>query len=98
VNRSPLVYNVEGEQQVSKEERSEFISHSHAIFKDRHHYYQVMKWAQGGSLASLIQKNSKRNKLFTRSEDKAIRFLLGCVIMGLENLHSQNNLFWHLKP
>lgn len=57
-----------------------------------------MEWAEGGDSYSLIKKGSKRLPLFKKAGEKAVRFLLGCIILGLEELHKHGILFADLKP
>lgn len=58
----------------------------------------AMEWAEGGDIYSLIKKGSKRLPLFKKAGEKALRFILGCIILGLEELHSKGVLFADLKP
>lgn len=42
-----------------------------------------MDWAQGGDTFSLISEGSKRLEAFKNAGEDAIRFVLGCTILGL---------------
>ena len=57
-----------------------------------------MEYAEGGDSYSLIKKDTARQPLFEKAGEKSLRFLLGCIILGLEELHSQRILFGDLKP
>jgi serine/threonine protein kinase len=81
-----------------KNSRSNFITSLHCSFKDEHYYYMAMEWAKGGDVYSFINKKSKRFVPFLYAGEEAIRFILGCIILGLEHLHSRRIIYWDLKP
>jgi len=68
-----------------------------SAFRDATNYYLVMEWAVGGDLYGCIRPGQKRN-LFKKAGEEAIRFVLGCIIFGLEYMHSNNIIFGDLKP
>lgn len=64
-----------------------------------------MEWASGGDTYSLIRNDynnrlrpNPRLSLFKEAGEQALRFILGCVILGLEFLHERNILYRDLKP
>jgi len=81
-----------------KELKCNFIARSHYSFRDNNFYYIAMEWAQGGDVFSFIRPSSSRRELFLEAGEEAIRFILGCVIMGLEELHSKNIVYSDMKP
>ena len=56
-----------------------------------------MEWAQGGDVQSFLKEGSERKKQFLMNKEESIRFILGCVILGLEYLHSKNIVYSDLK-
>lgn len=57
-----------------------------------------MEWAQGGDTYSLIAEGSGRCEAFKQVGEGAVRFILGCLILGMEYLHAQNIMYRDLKP
>jgi serine/threonine protein kinase len=80
------------------ESHSHFITKLHFSFRDEHYYYMGIEWAEEGDLFSLINEDTRRVRLFREMGEKALRFILGCVVLGLESLHSKNIAYWDLKP
>ena len=52
-------------------------------FQDPWFIFFVMEWASGGDTYSLIKKNSPKLAEFKLLGEKAVRFIAGCVILGL---------------
>lgn len=52
-------------------------------FQDAYYVYFVMECATGGDTYSLIKKNSPKLNDYRMLGEKAIRFIAGCVILGL---------------
>ena len=57
----------------------------------------VLELAEAGDVYSLIKPFSTRQPLFIETGENGIRFILGCIILGLEYLHQRNIVFWDLK-
>ena len=57
-----------------------------------------MEFAKGGDIYSLIKAESSRIQRFYQAGEHAVRFILGCIILGLEYLHGDNLVYWDLKP
>lgn len=86
------------EKTIMRECGSNFITQLYGSFRDTDHYYLVMELAEGGDVYSLIKNDSPRISRFQQVGEPAIRFILACVILGLEELHSKNYLYNDLKP
>lgn len=57
-----------------------------------------MEFAEGGDCYSLIKEGSKRESLFKKTGESGVRFIMGCVILALEELHDKGVLYGDLKP
>jgi serine/threonine protein kinase len=97
IHRQLLVDNIKLEKYILKNIQSTFIPKLHSTFQDDHYYYMAMEWAQGGDVFSLLN-NKRRKPLYMFAGEPAIRFILGCVILGLEELHNNNIAYRDLKP
>lgn len=67
-------------------------------FQDPWFIYFVMECALGGDTYSLIKKSSPKLQDFKNLGQTAVRFIAGCVILGLEFLHKNNYMYRDLKP
>jgi serine/threonine protein kinase len=98
IKENNLMNNIRVERNIMKGSKSEFITRLYCLFRDYDHYYIVMEWAQGGDVNSFIKHGATRHHRFTHTGEIGIRFILGCVILGLEYLHRKNIAYWDLKP
>ena len=57
----------------------------------------VMELAEG-DVFDLIDDNSPKKAAFKAMGETSIRFILACVVMGLQYLHSKNFIYQDLKP
>lgn len=67
-------------------------------FQDPWYIYFVMECATGGDTYSLIKKNSPKVPDYKALGETAVRFIAGCVILGLEFLHKNDYMYRDLKP
>jgi serine/threonine protein kinase len=67
-------------------------------FQDPWYIYLVMEYASAGDTFSLIQSDSPKFNDFKNLGEIAVRFIAGCVILGLELLHKNNYIYRDLKP
>jgi serine/threonine protein kinase len=81
-----------------RDAKSPFITKLLCSFRDEHHYCMAMEWASGGDVFSFISEDNRRMRLFREAGEIAIRFVLGCTILGLEYLHSKDFAYLDLKP
>jgi serine/threonine protein kinase len=77
---------------------SKFITRIHSSFMNDSFYNIVMEWASGGDVFSFINKKSRRHMPFLLAGEPAVRFILGCVVLGLECLHNQDIVYGDMKP
>jgi serine/threonine protein kinase len=86
------------EKSIMKEAKSEFITTLYSLFRDHDYYYIVMEWAPGGDMYTFIKPGTERFNRYKRTGEVGVRFVLGCVILGLEYLHTKNIAYWDMKP
>ena len=77
---------------------SNFITSLHYAFRDDKYLYLVMELAEGGDTYSLIREKSQRFKDYKKAGENAVRFLLGCLILGMQYLHLNKIIYRDLKP
>lgn len=75
-----------------------FIVKIITIFGDAWFIYFVMEFAVGGDAYSLIKNNSPKLDEFKLLGENAVRFLAGCVVLGLEFFHQNGYMYRDLKP
>jgi len=63
--------------------RCNFIARSFYTFRDQEYYYIAMEWAQGGDIFSCLKSGTERKAIFENLGENAIRFIIGCVVLGL---------------
>jgi serine/threonine protein kinase len=81
-----------------KRTQSRFITRLHSSFEDERFYYLAMEWAQEGDVFTMVDPRGSRLPAFVHAGEPAIRFVLACVILGLEELHRQKIVHCDLKP
>ena len=57
-----------------------------------------MRFGHGGNMSQLLKEGTKKHMKYKDAGQDAIRFTLGCTILALEYLHSQNIVYDDLKP
>lgn len=57
-----------------------------------------MEWAEGGDTYSLFSPKHSRHASFKRAGEEAVRFILACVVSGMEYLHNCSIMYRDLKP
>jgi serine/threonine protein kinase len=80
------------------EARKNFIVRTYYAFRDPEYYYLAMEWGDGGTVFSLVKPKSQRKKIFQEIGERGVRFIMGCIVLGLEYLHSKNIVYNDLKP
>ena len=81
-----------------KQSDSPFLTQLYATFRDQQNYYILMELAEGGDVRSFLRNGSPRRQAFSQLGEEAIKFILGGVILALEELHNNNIVYSDLKP
>lgn len=74
-----------------------FITKLAFTFRTEDLYFLVMEFAQKGDVFGLLHPGGMRQQKIVLGDD-TIRFIVGCVVLGLEYLHSQNIIYQDMKP
>ena len=83
VKKKKLIKSIIRERDIMKKVRSKFLTPLYCVFRDEEYYYLVMELTEEGDLYSFIRPNSNRQPLFRETGEDGIRFVLGCIILGL---------------
>lgn len=69
-------------------------------FQDKYNCYFVMEFAKGGDVYSFLvnKKQEKKVEEYVRTGENGPRFIIACVILALEKLHSSQVVYRDLKP
>lgn len=81
-----------------EESVSNFITPLYSAFTDEHYYYMVMRVAEKGDSFVFVRPENPEAHLFQNLGESAIRFILACIVLGLEYLHLRNIVYFDLKP
>jgi len=68
-----------------------FIVNMHFAFQDKENLYLIMDYLGGGDLRYYFIKRKKFNEIETK-------FILACLLLGLEYIHTKNILHRDIKP
>ena len=98
IYQKKLTANIKLEKKILEESKSKFITTLFFAFRDQQFLYFVMECARGGDTYTLIDESSPRLSDFKKAGEEAVRFLLGCLILGMEYLHSKKYVYRDLKP
>lgn len=98
VIKKRLTESIRLEKKILEESSCNFITRLFYAFRDDYYLYIVMEWAEGGDTYTLIRPSSPRIKMFKSIGESTLRFILGCLILGLEYLHSKQIIYRDLKP
>ena len=83
--------NIISERNLLSKMKHPFIINIHYSFQDKDNLYLIMDFLSGGDLRYNIRKKKKFN-------EKETKFLLACIILGLEYCHSNMIIHGDLKP
>jgi serine/threonine protein kinase len=95
-----VINNLVLEKKVLAEIKSDFIIELSFAFQDKTNCYFVMEYAVGGDTYSFLNNPKQHEKvlMYKQCGEAAPRFIIACVILGLECLHRQNIMYRDLKP
>jgi len=85
------VDSILGEKQLLSELHHPFIVNMIYSFQDHDYLYLVMDLLPGGNLRYHLSIKNHFN-------EKQIKFLIGCIMIGLQYIHGQNILHRDIKP
>ena len=85
------VESILGEKQLLSELHHPFIVNMIYSFQDHDYLYLVMDLLPGGNLRYHLSIKNHFN-------EKQVKFLIGCIMIGLEYIHGQNILHRDIKP
>jgi serine/threonine protein kinase len=75
-----------------------FITPLRYVFCDEEYCYFATDWAKGGSIADYVEQGTEKAAAFVEVRATAIRFILACIVLGLEYLHAKCIVYQDLKP
>lgn len=90
--------NINLEKNILSSFYSKFVASLSFAFQDDVYFYFVMECALGGDTYSLIKLGSNRHYSYRALGEEAVRFIAGCLVLGLEYLHSKEIMYRDLKP
>ena len=91
ISKKKILNYVLSEKNILSELYNPFIINLYCTFQDEKNIYFVMDYLGGGELRYYIIKRKKFN-------ENQIKFILGCIIIGLEYIHSKKIIHRDLKP
>mmetsp|Transcript_34139 Transcript_34139/g.105989 ORF Transcript_34139/g.105989 Transcript_34139/m.105989 type:complete len:437 (+) Transcript_34139:1625-2935(+) len=95
IQQHELQESVQNEREIMTMIDSPFTIRLHGTFKDENYVYMLLEPLLGGDLHFLIR--SPETSVMLR-RPIINRFLLACIVCGLEHLHERNIVFRDLKP
>ncbi len=91
ISKKKILNCVLSEKNILSELFNPFIINLYCTFQDENNLYFVMDYLGGGELRYYIIKRKKFN-------ENQIKFILGCIMIGLEYIHSKKIIHRDLKP